>query len=71
MPWCETANLAERVLGWQCVAPTSVPLRNAIKGVAYAQISVLFRNAIKSYCLQKVVYTYIGLLFLYSAIVRR
>ena len=29
--------------------------RNAIRGVACAQTSVLFRNAIKTSCLQKVV----------------
>ena len=37
--------------------------RNAIKGVACAQTSVPFRNAIKTSCLQKVVYTYVSLLF--------
>ena len=37
--------------------------RNAIKGVAYAQTSILFRNAIKRSCLQKVAYTYASLFF--------
>ena len=36
-----------RVIGWQGVASTSLLLRNAIKGVACAQISVLFRNTNK------------------------
>ena len=49
-----------RVLG---VAPTSVPLRNATKGVTCAQTSVLLRNSVKSSCLGKVVYAYIGLMF--------
>ena len=40
-----------------------VMLRNAIKGVACVQTSVPFRNAIKTSCLQKVVYTYVSLLF--------
>ena len=38
-----------------------VTLRNAIKGVACVQTSVLFRNAIKRSCLQKFVYTYVSL----------
>ena len=29
----QATNLAVHVLGWQGVAPTSIPLRNAIKGV--------------------------------------
>ena len=37
--------------------------RNAIKGVACAQTSVPFRNAIKTSRLQKVVYTYVSLSF--------
>ena len=36
-----------RVIGWQGVASTSFPLRNAIKGAACAQISVPLRNTIK------------------------
>ena len=43
----EATNLAERVLGWWCVVPTSVPLRHAIKGVACVQTSVPLRNAIQ------------------------
>ena len=39
-----------------------VMLRNAIKDVACAQTSIQFRNAIKSICLQKFVYTYVSLL---------
>ena len=35
--------IAGRALGWWGVAPTSVPLRNAIIGVACAQI---FKNTI-------------------------
>ena len=46
-------NLAEHVLGWQGVAPTSVPLRNVIKSVAYMHPSVLFRNAIERSFLEK------------------
>ena len=38
--------IAGRVLGWWGVAPTSVPLRNAIIGVACAQTLVPFRNTI-------------------------
>ena len=45
-----------------------VSLRNAIKGVACAQTSVPLRNAIKISSLQKVVYTYVSLLF--SALVQ-
>ena len=56
--------ILQSFLGWWCVAPTFIPLRNAIKSVAYAQTSVPFRNAIKRSCLQKVVYTYVSLLFL-------
>ena len=37
MPWCEAANLVECVPGWWGVAPTSVPLTNAVKGVACEQ----------------------------------
>ena len=43
-------DLAERVLRWWKVAPTSILL--AMKGVACAQTSVLFRNAIKRSWLQ-------------------
>ena len=39
MPWCEAANLVECVPGWWGVAPTSVPLINAVKGVACEQRS--------------------------------
>ena len=38
-------SLAEHVLSWWGVVLNSVRLRNAIKGVAWAQTSVLFRNA--------------------------
>ena len=60
------SRLSARVLifqsvGWQGVAPTSVSLKNAM---ACAQTSVPFRNAIKKSFLQKVVYTYISLVFL-------
>ena len=48
-----TANLAERVLDWQGVAPTSIPLRNAIKSVACVQTSVPFKNVIKKLCTLK------------------
>ena len=48
------------VLSWGGVAPTSVPLRNAIKGVGCVQTSVTLRNAIKRSCLQKAVYTYVS-----------
>ena len=44
-PLRDTTNLAEHVLGWQGVAPTSVP----------------FKDAIKTSCLQKVVFTYSSL----------
>ena len=37
-------NVAERVLDWQGVVPTSVPLRNAIQGVACVQTSISFRR---------------------------
>ena len=37
---------AGRVLGWWGVAPTSVLLRNTIKGVACAQTFVPFRSTI-------------------------
>ena len=40
------STIAGRVLGWWGVAPTSVPLRNAIKGVACAQTFVPFKNTI-------------------------
>ena len=33
-------NLAECILGWRGVVPTSLPLRNTIKGVACAQTFV-------------------------------
>ena len=33
----EATNLVKHMLGWEGVATTSVPLRNAIKGVACAQ----------------------------------
>ena len=59
----KATNLAECALGWQGVTPTSVLLRNAIKGVACVQTSVPLRNAIKTSCLQKVVYTYVSLSF--------
>jgi len=39
------STLAEHVLSWWGVVPNSVPLRNAIKGVAWAQTSVPFRIA--------------------------
>ena len=52
------AECLERVLSWWGVAPTFVPLRNAIKVVACAQTSISLRNAIKRSCFQKVVYTY-------------
>ena len=45
-----------------------VTLRNAIKGVACAQASVPFRNAIKRSCLQKLVNTYVKFIVL-SAVV--
>ena len=54
----KATNLAEHVIGWWGVGPTSV--LNAIKGVACAQTFVLLRNAIKRSCLQKVVYTYVS-----------
>ena len=60
---CLSTRLAAHALGWQGVAPTFVPLRNAIKGMACAQTSVSFKNVIKISCLQKVVYTYVSLLF--------
>jgi len=44
---------AVRVLGWRGVVSR---FRNGIKGVACVQTFVLFRNAIKTSCLQKVVY---------------
>ena len=54
----KATNLAEHVIGWWGVAPTSV--LNVIKGVACAQTFVSLRNAIKRSCLQKVVYTYVS-----------
>ena len=59
-----TRLLIFQSVGWQGVAPNSVPLRNAKKGVACAQTSVPFRNVIKTSILQKVVYTYISSVFL-------
>ena len=50
MPQHEAIN---GVLGWWGVAPTSVPLRNAIKDVGYAQTYVTLRNAIKISCYKK------------------
>ena len=49
IPECqrEATNLAERVLSWQDMAPTSVPLRNAIKGVLVHEHPSYLRNAIK------------------------
>ena len=44
---------AVRVLGWRGVVSR---FRNGIKGVACVQTFILFRNAIKTSCLQKVVY---------------
>ena len=46
------------------MVPTSLPLKNAVKNVACAQISVLFKNTIIRNCLQKGVYTYVSVLFL-------
>ena len=67
-------HLSMRLLILQCVFSVGgvwchasgmqfVTLRNAIKGVACAQTSVPFRNAIKTSCLQNVVYTYVSLSF--------
>jgi len=63
MPSRKATNLAVCVLGWWGVAPTSILLRNAIEGVTCVQTSVLLRNAIKRSYLQKIVYTYVSLLF--------
>ena len=60
MPSRKATNLAVRVLGWWGVAPTSILFRNAIKGVACVQTSVVLRDAIN---LQKIVDTYVSLLF--------
>ena len=54
------ALLCARLLILWCHGVVS-RFRNAIKGVACAQTSVPFRNAIKTSCLQKVVYTYVSL----------
>ena len=35
--WCKATNLAECILGWWGVAPTSVPVRNVIEGVGCVQ----------------------------------
>ena len=66
-PQREATNLAVRVLGWRGVVSRSgmqfVTLRNTIKGVVCAQTSVPFWDAIKTSCLQKIVYTCVSLQF--------
>ena len=65
-------RLSVRLLILQCVFSVGgvwchalgmqfVTVRSAMKGVVCAQTSVPFRNAIKTSCLQKFVYTYVSL----------
>ena len=54
----KATNLAVRILGWRGVAPTYVPLENAVKSVASVQTFILLRDAIKKILFtKKVAYT--------------